>query len=276
MGEKFCLKWNNFQTHVSKSFGLLKNEEYLHDVTLVCDDNSQISAHKLVLSACSEYFKILFRNNRNQNPLICLEGTTFKELKSILDYMYNGEANIFQESLDSFLTLAKRLKVSGLLKIDKTDLHTTGETESENIEDEDIDGLPYKTKEEYMEEWENIEEENTEEKLYIEEEGYIEEEVYVEEEEFIEESLQDEADNSPAVQAIQTVSLLNWDQEEMDREDDENLETYSDGTLKCSFCEKVYEFLTLHVPQNLLKMHSRHPCWVDPSKQKRHIKQEPF
>ena len=57
MGDKFCLKWNDFETNVSKSFGILRNEEYLHDVTLVCDDNSQVSTHKLVLSACSEYFK---------------------------------------------------------------------------------------------------------------------------------------------------------------------------------------------------------------------------
>ena len=32
---------------------------YLHDVILVSDDKIQISAHKLVLSACSDYFKNL-------------------------------------------------------------------------------------------------------------------------------------------------------------------------------------------------------------------------
>ena len=63
MSEKFCLKWNDFETNVSKSFGLLRNEDYLHDVTLVCDDNKQVSAHKLMLSACSEFFKSIFKNN---------------------------------------------------------------------------------------------------------------------------------------------------------------------------------------------------------------------
>ena len=42
MSEKFCIKWKDFETNVSKSFGLLRNEDYLHDVTLVCDDNQQV------------------------------------------------------------------------------------------------------------------------------------------------------------------------------------------------------------------------------------------
>ena len=116
MSEKFCLKWNDFESNVSKSFGLLRNEEYLHDVTLVCDDNSQVSAHKLVLSACSEYFKTIFRNNNHPSPLICLEGVSSPELRNVLDYMYNGEANIFQENLDNFLSIAQRLKILGLLQ----------------------------------------------------------------------------------------------------------------------------------------------------------------
>ena len=55
MPEKFFLKWNDFYSNVSKSFGLLRNEDYLHDVTLVSDDYKQVTAHKLVISACSEY-----------------------------------------------------------------------------------------------------------------------------------------------------------------------------------------------------------------------------
>ena len=50
MSEKFGIKWNDFHSNVTKSFGLLRDEDYLQDVTLVTDDNKQISAHKLVLS----------------------------------------------------------------------------------------------------------------------------------------------------------------------------------------------------------------------------------
>ena len=71
MAEKISLKWNDFYFNVSKSFRELRHEEYLQDVTLVSDDNTQISAHKLVLSACSEHFKSIFKTNAKQtNPII--------------------------------------------------------------------------------------------------------------------------------------------------------------------------------------------------------------
>ena len=93
MSEKFCLKWNDFHSNVSKSFGLFRNEDYLHDVTLVSDDHHHVSAHKLVLSACSEYFKNIFKlnNKPNAHPLICLDGVKSDDLKNIIDYIYNGE-----------------------------------------------------------------------------------------------------------------------------------------------------------------------------------------
>ena len=115
MSEKFCLKWNDFHSNVSKSFSLLRNEDYLHDVTIVSDDNEQISAHKLVLSACSEYFKSIFRKNKHSHPLLCLEGLSSIDVRNVMDYIYNGEVKIFQEDLDRFLNVAQRLKLEGLL-----------------------------------------------------------------------------------------------------------------------------------------------------------------
>ena len=74
MSEKFNLKWNDFHSNVSQTFVSLRKEDYLHDVKLVTDDNHQVSAHKLVLSACSEYFQSIFRNNEQQNMMLCLAG----------------------------------------------------------------------------------------------------------------------------------------------------------------------------------------------------------
>ena len=115
MSEMFCLKWNDFQSNVSNSFSLLRNEDYLHDVTIVSDDNEQIAAHKLVLSACSEYFKSIFRKNKHSHPLLCLEGLSSIDVRNVMDYIYNGEVKIFQEDLDRFLNVAQRLKLEGLL-----------------------------------------------------------------------------------------------------------------------------------------------------------------
>ena len=115
MGEKYCLKWNDFNANASTAFGLLREEEFLQDVTLVGEDNSQIAAHKLVLSASSEYFKGIFKRNKHSNPLLLLEGVTSREMANILDYIYNGEVSLFQEDLDRFLAVAQRFKLNGLL-----------------------------------------------------------------------------------------------------------------------------------------------------------------
>ena len=125
MSEKFCLKWNDFHSNVSKSFGLFRSEDYLHDVTLVSDDHKQVSAHKLVLSASSEYFKSIFKNNSNiqARHLVCLDGISSNYLNNIMDYIYNGEVQIFQENLDRFLSVAQRLKLEGLMGNEDTQPH---------------------------------------------------------------------------------------------------------------------------------------------------------
>merc|ERR1712218_121717 len=47
MSQKFNLKWEDFQTNVSKSFRSLKAESELYDVTLVSEDEQLIQAHKI-------------------------------------------------------------------------------------------------------------------------------------------------------------------------------------------------------------------------------------
>ena len=113
--EKFSLKWNDFHSNVSKSFGLFRSEEYLHDVRLMSEDYHQISAHRLVLSACSEYFRYIFKNSNKQDTLICLDGVSKSDLEHVLDYIYLGEVQIYQDKLDGFLTVAEKLKLEGLL-----------------------------------------------------------------------------------------------------------------------------------------------------------------
>ena len=93
-----------------------KKESYLQDVTLVSDDLKQFAAHKVVLSACSEYFKKIFQQNTHtQQTLLCLEGTTATDLQNVLDYVYEGEVQVLQDDLNRFLAIGERLKLNGLL-----------------------------------------------------------------------------------------------------------------------------------------------------------------
>ena len=114
MDEKFSLKWNDFQSTVSQSFGVLRKEKDFFDVTLVSDDEIQIPAHKLVLSACSSFFKSILKTNAHSHPLIYLSGVNAVNIGFILDYIYQGQVNIFQGQLDSFLDSAQKLKIEGL------------------------------------------------------------------------------------------------------------------------------------------------------------------
>ena len=113
--EKFSLKWNDFSLNVHNSFQNLRKEEDFYDVTLVSDDQKQVSAHKVVLSSCSEYFKNILKQNKHSQPLLCLEGINSNELNNILDYIYYGSVNIHQDDLDRFLSISQRLKLEGLI-----------------------------------------------------------------------------------------------------------------------------------------------------------------
>ena len=131
--EKFSLKWNDFTSNVQKSFRNLRREEDFFDITLVGDDYKHVTAHKVVLSSCSEYFKGVFSNNKKHfqsHAFICLEGLNHGDLNNVLDYIYQGEVQIQQEELDRFLGIAQRLKLEGLI----------GGSEQENPdEDDDIE-----------------------------------------------------------------------------------------------------------------------------------------
>ena len=113
--EKFALKWNDFHSKMSKSFNDLRNEQDFFDITLISDDESKLSAHKVVLSACSSFFKSVLRATGKSIPIIYLSGVNSHNLKFILDYMYQGEVQIFQEQLDDFLNVAQKLKIEGLI-----------------------------------------------------------------------------------------------------------------------------------------------------------------
>ena len=113
--EKFSLKWNDFQANMTKSFGLLRRERNLFDVTLVSDSEEHIPAHKLVMSACSVFFKNIFTKVDNQNPLIYLAGVSSGDIQRILDYMYHGEVQVYQEDLNHFLEVAEKLKIDGVI-----------------------------------------------------------------------------------------------------------------------------------------------------------------
>jgi len=111
--EKFCLRWNDFETNISTAFRELRDDKDFFDVTLACNGD-QIQAHKVILSACSPFFRNILRRNPHQHPLLYLKGVKYSDLQSVLNFMYHGEVNVAQEELNSFLSVAEELSVKGL------------------------------------------------------------------------------------------------------------------------------------------------------------------
>ena len=147
MAGKFSLKWNEFQTNAAASFKRLRNEDDFYDVTLVSDDQQQLSAHKLVLSSCSDYFKNILKRNKNSHLTLCLEGISFKtktkkyenaSTKTIIATNIDNEADVDQMIIENIVENEDGKKCCGVCgKTSKTtqDLKRHVETH--------IDGLSF-------------------------------------------------------------------------------------------------------------------------------------
>ena len=114
MSEQLCLQWNDFKENVTSAFGNLRNGKEFTDVTLACEDGQQMEAHKVILASSSPFFQKILQKSKHPHPLIYLRGFQSKDFVSILDFLYFGEANVYQKDLDSFLAIAEEIQLKGL------------------------------------------------------------------------------------------------------------------------------------------------------------------
>ena len=127
MSEKLCLQWNSFNENVNPAFGRLRSDKEFTDVTLACEGGQQMEAHKVILASSSPFFEKILKKSKHPHPLIYLKGFRAKDFVSILDFLYFGEANVFQNDLDSVLAIAEEIELKGL----------TGQTSSDILEEEE-------------------------------------------------------------------------------------------------------------------------------------------
>ena len=112
--EKLCLQWKDFQGNLTSAFRDLRDDKEFTDVTLASEDGQQLEAHKVVLISSSPFFRHLLQRNKHPHPLIYMRGVKSKDLVTITQLLYQGEANVYQENLDSFLAIAEELQLKGL------------------------------------------------------------------------------------------------------------------------------------------------------------------
>ena len=112
--ENFYLKWNDFVANITDSFAHLHKDKNFFDVTLACEDGSQVKSHRIILASGSLVFKNLFETNLMEKPVIFMRGVKSDHLSWIVELLYKGEVNIDQENLNEFLALAEDLQLKGL------------------------------------------------------------------------------------------------------------------------------------------------------------------
>lgn len=91
--QQYALKWNDFHASILSSFRHLRDQEDFIDVTIACDGCS-FTAHKVVLSACSPYFRSLLK------VCVLLSIRYFKEEQLFYSYFCNRGNSFFAITLE--------------------------------------------------------------------------------------------------------------------------------------------------------------------------------
>jgi len=132
--EHFNLAWNQFENCAGLTFKNLLSDEDFADVTLACEGEKQLTAHKVILSSCSPFFRKVLLKNKHQHPLLYLKGVKFTDLQLIVKFIYLGQIEIGRDNLPEFLAIAKELEVKGLMEANDG---PTEEQEEIPMKDED-------------------------------------------------------------------------------------------------------------------------------------------
>ena len=71
--EHIKLTWSEYQTSTSSFLSGALDSHVFCDVTLACDDDNYVEAHRIIISAGSQFFEsVLSKMGRNPHPLIYL------------------------------------------------------------------------------------------------------------------------------------------------------------------------------------------------------------
>lgn len=117
--EDFCLKWNDHHSLFFTLAETLCKDGLLTDVTLATSSRT-FSAHRLVLSVCSSFFKDLFARSEvssSKNTFVYLKDVEPHHLDMLLSYMYRGEINVEETDLMDLLSTARGLGIKGLSEV---------------------------------------------------------------------------------------------------------------------------------------------------------------
>lgn len=110
----------------SKGFKQLLDAQSLVDCTLACDGGT-IAAHKVVLSACSNYLAKILIEHPVEHPIIILPELNIEDVRTLIHYMYTGEL-LKSNTLHS----SSLLKTAAILSVNSLNDFFNGTTNNSN------------------------------------------------------------------------------------------------------------------------------------------------
>ena len=109
--------WDKFATTTLNNFQSYWNQPQLTDVTLATENNEEIKAHKIILCNGSAMFQKLLYNSQDKSYFNIHEihpTITFKELETIVKFIYLGKCEMESSELESILSVGRDLGIIGL------------------------------------------------------------------------------------------------------------------------------------------------------------------
>ena len=114
MTNEVCLNWTLFEQNFKESLKELRHDQDYLDVTLACEGDFQVDAHKIILSMGSNFFSEIFKKSKNKIAFVFLKGINQTQLKNLMNFLYNGEAKMERDDLNDFFKISKELQIKGL------------------------------------------------------------------------------------------------------------------------------------------------------------------
>ena len=111
--ETLTLKKKEFYSFSSQACKLYYKDTTISDVTIVCNDNKLLKAHKLILGSASQVMKNLITNTTGPSHVLKVDISS-QNMELLLEYVYTGECEVESIHLSEFTKEVEYLHVNGL------------------------------------------------------------------------------------------------------------------------------------------------------------------
>ncbi|XP_017134987.1 protein glass [Drosophila miranda] len=143
--ENYHLKWDSHLSYLNTSIATLYKNEKFADVVLYSSYTSSsinsdiptvgISAHKFILSSCSQFFATMFETAPIASPngviyVVLPPDLSHRAIQILVQYMYSGEATVSNDILNEVLRGGEILKIRGLCRSSASNNSSTTVTSS--------------------------------------------------------------------------------------------------------------------------------------------------